>query len=812
MNLHLHQLTGCSPAPLANYLKALGILRLVGEQADPQARGWWQDEHFCLITKLSKKELETFFLNEYQPTAIISPWNKGSGFFKTNDSGLSPIERSTAPRFEAYRQGISDARKLLDSVALADAVIRSIKARTKTNKSFQTEEQRQLLAQSETFLQTTGLIRELLNKEGSSNEEQEELRNEIKTLEELVSPANRAATKQEAARLKASPGYKRLLAAADRRFKNLKSSLIPDCKKAWRGQHASWMSAAVILEEDGSPEWPSLLGTGGNDGNLDFTNNLMQIFSGLFDTASANSESRPHAAPLLRNSLWSLPADNLEPNSIGQFQPGSAGGANSTTGPAGDSLVNTWDFVLMMEGSILFSARNTRRLEPNAVSRASAPFAIRAHAAGFNSPGKEKAQRGEQWMPIWNRPVTLRDLACMLQDGRLQLGRKTVNRPVDAVRAISRLGVTSGIESFVRFGYLERNGQSTLAVPLGRIAVRQHPGSFLIDDIAQWVDRLERQARDSNSPGRLAHAERILTDAVMAALTHDDTPERWQEVLRSAVAIESLQANGTAIDAGPIPPLNPDWIHAIGFDRFPEVRLAVALGSAAAAYSRDRRAFDPVRHHCLPLQRGARKFNTSDKRLVNDPRVVVSGRDPLADCSAIVQRRLIEAAARGQRRLPLTSPYGCGARLSDLDLLLAGHVNLQLTVELARGLMAIKWDKFDFKQLPMVRGTFNHAIPEAWLAIRLACLSDALPTGQKIPAEGRMVARLISGDGATATQIAIQRLRSAGIRPPLQAAFTDQATARLWAAALVFPLDRRAVSACLATLDPNQKEMNHVRI
>ena len=33
MTLHLHHLKGCSPAPLANYLKALGILRLIVEQA-----------------------------------------------------------------------------------------------------------------------------------------------------------------------------------------------------------------------------------------------------------------------------------------------------------------------------------------------------------------------------------------------------------------------------------------------------------------------------------------------------------------------------------------------------------------------------------------------------------------------------------------------------------------------------------------------------------------------------------------------------------------------------------------------------------
>jgi len=33
-------LGGCTTEPLSNYLKALGILRIVSEQADPEARGY----------------------------------------------------------------------------------------------------------------------------------------------------------------------------------------------------------------------------------------------------------------------------------------------------------------------------------------------------------------------------------------------------------------------------------------------------------------------------------------------------------------------------------------------------------------------------------------------------------------------------------------------------------------------------------------------------------------------------------------------------------------------------------------------------
>lgn len=807
MTIHFHHLIGCTPTPLANYLKALGVLRLVAEQVDSAARGWWQDEHFCLITRLTSEELEDFFLKDYQPTPIISPWNKGSGFYKADDPGLTSLETSTASRFNSYRKGVADARRLLDSVSNADGIIRSIKARTKTNKSFQTDDQRQLLGNSETLKHTISLIMQLSEKTGISETEHQDLLNEIDTIQSLIAPATRPATKQEADKLKASTAYKRVLAAADRRFKSLKSTLIPDCRKTWRGPHSEWISAAVVLDEKGEPTWPSLLGTGGNDGNLDFTNNLMQRLAELFDLSSPDGLCRVATKSLLINSLWLRPSNQLASSAIGQFQPGSAGGANSSTGPIGDSLVNAWDFVLMMEGAILFSARSTRRLDPNESSRASAPFAIRAHAAGYGTPGTEKSQRGEQWMPIWNKPATLPDVAGLLGDARLQLGRQIANRPVDAARAISRLGVARGIESFVRFGYLERNGQSNLAVPLGRIRVQQHPRGYLIDDLATWLDRLQRSARDKNAPARLMHCERMLADSVLAAVTHDDTPDRWQAILRNAVQLESLQATGSGIDAGPIPALKVEWINAID-DGSPEVRLAVALGSASWAYSNGHRPLDPVRHHWLPLERGARRFKTSDKRLAKDSRVVVSGRDAIADCASIVERRCIEAGMKGERRLRLVSAFGASARLDDLALFLSGNVDPQRMFDLARALMAIKWDEWQLKHALRANG-IDETPSEAWLAIRLACLPWPLADGRDIPAEPSIVRRLLAGDGSGATEISLARLRSAGIRPPLQTAITDAQTAKLWAAALVFPIDRRSATRAAAILDPRTKGVQH---
>ena len=807
MTIHLHVLKGCSPVPLAHYLKALGILRLVGEKADPRARGWWEGETFCLLTVLSKEELETFFLERYEPTPLLSPWNKGCGFFKVNDPGLVPLEKSQALRFKRFRCGVMEARQLLDAVAHADAVIRAIKARTKTNKTFQSEDQRQLLERCDTYRGCLDQLQTQLVKPELAAEKRAEIERDVSSIKSLIFEADKPPQREEVEALKASTGYKRLLAAAERRFKSLKATLIPDCRRLWRGPHAEWLSAAVVLDERGNPEWPSLLGTGGNDGNLDFTNNFMQQLGTLFDLASETGIPTTAARELLENALWMEPANKLTSAAVGQYQPGSAGGANSSTGFASGNLVNPWDFVFMMEGSLLFTSRATRRLDPNAISRASAPFAVRPHAAGFATPGSEKAQRGEQWMPLWKQPATLQDVVAMYGEARVQLARQTANRPVDMARAISRLGVARGIEAFVRYGYLERNGKSTLAVPLGRVHVRQHPRAYLIDDLAGWVDRVQRRSRDKHAPARLVHAERRLADAVFAALTHDYTPDRWQAILEAAAAIELLQATGTAIEAGPIPPLRPEWAAAVD-DGSAEVRLALALGSAAAGYTREGRPIDPVRYHWLPLERGARRFKTAEKRLVNDPRVVTSGRDPIRDLSALAERRLIEAGMKGQRRSRLVAAHGCGARLDDLARFLSGSLDLDKMLGLARAFMTIKWDQWSRDH--WLRTESSTEVPEEiWLAVRLACLPWPLTRDKDIPADPRIVRLLSGGEGSRAIEIARTRLRSVGIRPPLQAGVTDPASARLWAAALAFPITRGSAFRAAAILDPSMKGLLH---
>ncbi len=731
MTVYLHHLTGCAPTPLAHYLKAIGILRLVAQQKDADVRGFWRDQHFCLLTTLDEAALEAFFLDEYAPTPFVSPWNKGSGFYATNDKGLAPVEGSKAHRLEAFRRGISEARTQLDAITRADAEVRQLKDQTKAKKG------------------------------------------------------------AKPARSKDDPDYKRDLAAAEREFKRLKADLYGPFALAWRGPHRDWMDAAMVLSPEGEPSWPALLGTGGNDGRLDFTNTAMQRLGDLFDLESVNGAPIPMAKALLKTALFETPSAALLDAAVGQFLPGSAGGANGTTGPDAGSRINPWDFVLMLEGAIAFRGQATRKLGARDDMRAAIPFAITAQAVGYATRGKEKDARGEQWMPLWERAASWQDVGALFGEGRAQLGRSSARRPLDFVRAIARLGVARGLTGFIRYGYLERNGQSNLAVPLGRIEVAAHPRARLIDEIGGWLDRLQREADDA--PARFSASVGVLSDAVFNVLTREAEPARWQSVLAAIDEVERVQASGTAFKVGPCPTLSPGWLDAAADDS-PDWRLSLSLGSAARGYKKDASPFDPVRAHALPIdpKKGWSYAIGADKRLINDPRVVMMGRDPLSDLVALVERRLVEASQIGSRTLPLVARYGAGARLDDLACFLAGEVDVERIVALGRALMALKWQH---ARLPRVRvGPRDDRPDEAWEALRLCALP--FPVRERtIATEPAIFRRLASGDAAGAVELALRRLRAVGLRPPLAAAIADPTTARRWAAAFAFPIEPAVATA-----------------
>lgn len=746
--MNILALDGCAPTPLAHYLKALGILRLVAEQADATARGWWDGERFRLMTTLTREELEAFFLERYEPTPLASPWNKGSGYFYENDPGLTPAENAPAPRFQRLRQGIKAGRELLDLLAQADQAVRAIKNETKAKN--------------------------------------------------LTSAQKQA--------LKASADYKKRLAEAERQFKTLKADLIPRIRLAWRGPHREWMDAAMVLDDAGLPRFPALLGTGGNDGRLDFTNNFFQRLNEVFDLADARGQPRPAAGDWFASALWRCASrGNQSGSAVGQYLPGAAGGANSSNGPDADSQLNPVDFILMLEGTILFTAHATRRLGASETARAAAPFAVGAQGAGYASAANaDESARGEQWMPLWAQPLTAKELHRLMAEGRAQIGAKPAHEPLDLARAVARLGIARGITSFQRFGYIERNGQSNLAVPLARFYVPDHdaPALACLDDLDAWLPRFRRQARDQHAPARLGQVERRLADALFAVAQHPDEPARWQSVLLALAGIEAVQVSGSGFQAGPIPRLRPAWVQAAD-DQSAAFRLAVACALQAAAFTRDGRPVDAVRSNWLPLARGryATSGSAGQTRLLVGPEVVMNGRSGMADAIALVERRLIGAAQRGERRLPLVAASLAAAGPADLAALLAGTVDLDGTMALARALMAVDHAQWATAPCPPQNAPRDAYPDDAWIAVRLALLPGPLPDGRRSGADPAIFRRLAGGDAGTATELARRRLGAAGFRLAVRAAAVPPATARRWAAALAFPLSRATTESFLRRLE-----------
>lgn len=110
-------LGGVTPTPLLRYLVALGVFRILADQHDPTTRGWWTGGHFRLGTHLDEAGIRDFFLHEFRPTPIVSPWNGSSGFDpKSAPDCTEIIAATTDERFAAYRRTISTCREILAEV------------------------------------------------------------------------------------------------------------------------------------------------------------------------------------------------------------------------------------------------------------------------------------------------------------------------------------------------------------------------------------------------------------------------------------------------------------------------------------------------------------------------------------------------------------------------------------------------------------------------------------------------------------------------------------------------------------------------
>ena len=786
-------LGGCAPTPLASYLKAIGVLRLIssdanhvgGRAADPKARGWWENERFHLKTMLHRDALCRFFLEEYAPSPIIAPWNGGSGFYpKDNKDGFGPLASGIiAKRFIPVAKTIKVALHIIARQKLTQSPKENVKI-------------------------------------------------------EFV-----AALRAE----------------------------IPD-------EALGWIDAALALSRD-RLAYPQLLGTGGNDGRLDFTNNFMRRLvskkklSGIFDATSGRPSDE--APPLLANALFDTPADGLDSAAVGQFAPGAAGGPNATAGYEGAGNVNPWDFVLMLEGAIAFAGAATRRHQGVTESGASFPFTVRPVGAGWGGvdAADENDARAEFWAPLWQRPARFHEIDALLVEGRAVLNGRTARNGLDFARAVSSLGISRGFSEFERYGFLMRAGKAYLATPVGRRSATPSLAARLIAnlDAGGWLDRVRRTGRSDGEPATARNAIKRFEDALFELA---DTSSPAIRIQRTLVALGevckwlAVSRKGRKAVGAPPPAMSPAWIR-MADDGSPEFRIAAALaglglspierqdGARTEITSENKNAADggaeshetplarsqtalPMAAHFVPLDED--RFLDGQRLRVRHawsgdeapPAVVWGAGGLVSNMIAVLERRLVEGTIRGLDDKPLAGAVH--ARLTDVGAFLSDDFDDMRCAALLAGMIWVHpaW-------LPMKTSANDDApfapVPFAYAALKPIFTPDrtlhrirALAETARMPIPPGLVARLRTGgdscDGRTTDTVvraALARARASGLPSPFESgraggrrpgAEISRIGAGLQAdrlaAALLIPIDDHALKILVERAFPGACPEEHV--
>jgi CRISPR-associated protein Csx17 len=705
-----HLLPGLRPEPLASYLAGLGLIRVLGEQADKEATAAWTPGGLAITTVM--QDLPLWLAEDYRPMPVLSPWNGGSGFGAKDKEPLrrlDVIRASSEPRLADLRAGISVAERVV------------AKARDK------------------------GWITE-------------------------AGVANKAAVVLE--------------------FRNqCPDELLP------------WIDAAIVLA-DGDTFFPPILGTGGNDGRLEFSTNFHQQ---LIDLVCVTSEKeRAQVLAAARDLLDETQTTPVSDVPIGQFDPANAGGPGSSKFGAAGSLANPWSYVLVVEGAALFAASAARRNQ-HAAGRAAMPFTVNPSPEGSTSGAAGEESRGEVWTPVWRTAFTLAEIKQLFAEARASWRGRPARRAADFYAATRTLGVTRGIDEFTRYGLQRRNGLAFAAVPLDRVVVRERPAVRLSAKVEDWVTRVGSEASKA-----VAEAYRGFQRAHLQ-FARDGDSRTLAAMLAALTTLEmAVGRSGRARDAVPArftPRADEGFLDVLGQLAAPEFRIAVGIASCATwpAEGPPR----TMRQILLPVDPAG---PGSQPRWRDAPLVPGLGARPLTDVLADVLVWRLRTAAREQNannfRGAPTFPSGVRVPAADLHALAAGQLNSAKLDLYLRACLALNWRnaRSDWKAAqPDVPVTTLALLHPLAVGFRQGNPRDA-PDNERVPAlEPGWATRLASGQTGQVQSVhreAADRLRQAGdwtaVPAPPDYAIPARAGVRIAAALVPRCLNPRAVLRMIA--------------
>jgi CRISPR-associated protein Csx17 len=729
---YTHRLLGCSSIPLSNYLKAIGVLRIVSEQADSQARGWWSGDVFHLETILSEEMLLSFFLEQYQPTPIVVPWS-GSDFF---ESSCDAQPKDFHARWPENRQRYCPTANLIIEAILVTDSLRLSEYRTVIKSVFSVMKNAKISLKSEIEGPKGEPMKRLLLTE---------LRNTLP--DKMVQWIDSA-----------------VVIDTDSFVFN---SLLGSGGGSDGNSHFSdnFMQSVWICFKDF--EWQR--------------KGPIYAAGGIFSTDDA-----------IKTSIFGGFSINtlISGRSPGLFSSQDVGGPNSTAGFEANASFNPWNYIFLLEGAMVFSGTLAKRAGFHNSTDASFPFSTRLSSAGAGSLIASENSGREMWLPQWSTPIQYKELHSFISEGRMSLGSRYASTGLDAARAVGLFGIDRGIKQFQRIGIVRgRVGGDNYnsAIDLGKWAPTPQPQVELLHDIDSWLDSFRRAAASENAPSQARRALRRLETSIFELCKHPG-PLSLQVVLSSLGEAESVLATSTKwrteSNVRPFPTLSVDWLNQSD-DGSAEFRLAA---SVAAIYTPE---IGNMRQHLVPVDSSGRwpAWIEIGPDILN---VVWTAGSLESNLIAVIQRRNILAQRQGNRSTGGTLVFPGNSRsyatLRDIQAFIQSKVQDERIASLVRGLVLIDWRNVLPNRNPNEDPQSIDLKPDALYSILKLCHSPHPIRGNDVSLEPAILRLAIANRLGDATQLAARRLLASNLPPSIRMATRQGANSRRIVAATLFPI------------------------
>lgn len=731
-----HRLVGLRSheySSLLSYLAALGTFRVLASQKDKTARMHWEDGTPMLITRLKEAELVNFFLYDYSPSPILSPWNGGNPLFVAPEK-IKTIFDSNHKRFLNYQNAIIAAYESYIEIAREN---------------------------SENNLVLLSLLEQIKLICNSQQLNPQDLANAKIQLSEYFGNLS-----------KDSFGKKAKSQLTD---KKIKAKLILTLRSKLSDIAIKWIDSAIIIDISNVDKASPILISGGNDGRFEFSNHFLL---NLIDVTLPEGDDYSDSANLLLEALYKRCDTVALGNNdvvVGPFDPTGAGTMNAVPG-VDKIILNQWMYVLAFEGILLFASSITRRND-SIVGEPTTPFSVkRSLSIGHPSTSEGEEQfRGEIWTPQWRNPIRLFELERLFGEGRMEWNGKQANYGRDTIRSTVSLGVERGIESFTRYTILERRGRANSAINFDSFFTGSLPEINLTTKFDRWLVDLEKSNLRSVLTAK-KDIDNAIYELAKSAKNDSRRPTLLSNFLTSISKSERIVGISTNSVREKINPISKqdanDWIEYLD-DGTAEMRVAIGLASLHDFEYKNQK-FTPS-YYLRPI-----KYDNLGKAKWRERGSIISGISTLPIVqifTSLLSKRITDLSQQKieNRHTDFSQPgvlpgfnRGAVVRIGDITDLYQGELNENKIAEIFCGLLLLDWSKISNDKLLNIFQTHDNSesyLPPEWCTLTRFFHNLPITKGLLLTVPSNWGQLLLNQEVDKILTNALERLRIAGFQP-----------------------------------------------